>query len=128
MIKKKEEEPNKMLDPFDMDNSKKIILKYVENDSHVTIPENVEKIADGAFKGKMITSITVPSSLREIGNYAFCGCKKLTSIEFLNGLEKIGDYAFKDCKNLTSIELPQSVIRIGKGAFNCTAICRKDIK
>ena len=121
-------ESDSMLDPFEVDKEKKIILKYYENESHVNIPDGITKISDGVFKNKKLCSISIPASLKEIGNYAFCGCKQLTSIELLNGLAKIGDYAFKDCKNLPNIEIPSSVIRIGKGAFNCTSICRKEIK
>ena len=114
-----------MLECFEVDKDKKIIVKYLENDSHVNIPDGIERIADGVFKNKKLASISVPSSLREIGNYAFCGCKNLTSIELLHGVEKIGDYAFKDCKKLANIEIPSTVVRIGKNAFNCTCLTRK---
>lgn len=119
------QETDIMLEPFEVDKNKKIIIKYRENASHVNIPDGIEKIADGVFKNKKLSSISVPSSLREIGNYAFCGCKQLTSIELLHGVEKIGDFAFKDCKKLTNIEIPSTVIRIGKNAFNCTCLTRK---
>lgn len=118
-------EKNIMFEPFEVDSESKIIVKYLENESHVNIPDGIERIADGVFKNKKLSSISVPHSLREIGNYAFFGCKNLTSIELLNGLEKIGDYAFKDCKKLSNVEIPTSVIRIGKNAFNCTCLTRK---
>ena len=114
-----------MLDPFEVDKDKKIIVRYLENESHVNIPDGIVRIADGVFKNKKLASISVPSSLREIGNYAFYGCKELTSIELMNGIEKIGDFAFTNCKKLSNLEIPSSVIRIGKNAFNCTCLTRK---
>lgn len=119
------EEKDIMLEPFEVDKGKKIIIRYLDNESHVNIPDGIVKIADGVFKNKKLSSISVPSSLREIGNYAFYGCKNLTSIELLHGVEKIGDYAFTNCRRLNTLEIPSSVIRIGKNAFNCTCLTRK---
>lgn len=110
---------------FLLDKDKKIIVKYLANENHIIIPDNIEIIGDGAFKGKKLTSITIPNTVHTIGHYAFCGCRKLTSLEIPAGVINIGDYAFKGCKNLVAIEIPKSVRRIGKGACDYTAICMK---
>lgn len=110
---------------FLFDKDKKTIIQYLANESHIIIPDNIEVIGDGAFKGKKLTSIFIPNTVHTIGHYAFFGCKKLTSIEIPTGVINIGDYAFKGCKNLVAIEIPKSVKRIGKGACDYTAICMK---
>ena len=86
---------------FRLNNAKNTIIEYLLDESHVIVPDEITTIADGAFKNKNLTGIDLPSSVREIG-----------------------DYAFKGCKKLSYIELPDSVMRVGKGACNCTAICR----
>lgn len=109
---------------FLFNKEKNMIIKYLQDESHVIIPDDIIFIADGAFKNKKLTSVTIPFSCERIGHYAFSGCKNLTSIDLPSSIKEIGDFAFKGCKKLSSIELPDSVIRVGKGACNCTAICR----
>lgn len=61
--------------------------------------------------------IIIPKSVKEIGEYAFCGKDNLNSIIISSSVKKIGDGAFRGCKNLGSIYLPNSITSIGKGAF-----------
>ncbi|MCM1524046.1 MAG: leucine-rich repeat domain-containing protein [Ruminococcus sp.] len=110
---------------FLTDSDGKTIIKYLANESHIIIPDGTETIGDGAFKGKKLTSVTIPPTVHTIGHYAFYGCRKLTSIEIPAGVINIGDYAFKGCKNLVALEIPKSVRRIGKGACDYTAVCMK---
>jgi hypothetical protein len=63
-----------------------------------------------------LKGIILPSTLREIFDYAFLGCTGLTSIVIPNGLEKIGSSAFSQCSNLVSVSLPMGVL-IGENAF-----------
>jgi hypothetical protein len=56
------------------------LVKYIGNDTHVTIPSSVTMIGDRAFGDcKNLTSVTIPSSVPVIGAEAFGGCN-LTSI------------------------------------------------
>ncbi|RBI34057.1 leucine-rich repeat domain-containing protein, partial [Metamycoplasma hominis] len=57
-------------------------------------------------------SITIPSSVKEIGERAFFGCQNLNEVILNEGLEKIGDYAFRYAKILF-ITIPGSVKEIG---------------
>ena len=57
---------------FTMDGT--TLTAYTGSASSVTIPEGVVTIASNAFKDKsMVTSITLPSTLTTIKNYAFRG-------------------------------------------------------
>ena len=88
----------------------------------VTIREGVTKIGDsspminndilhetpiiGAFEGCTgLTSVTIPDSVREIGDRAFSGCEGLTSITIPNSVAYIGEDAFSHCTSLTSINV-----------------------
>ncbi len=75
------------------------------------------------YKAKVsLTSVTLPSSLKTVGLYAFNSCKGLTSIHFPQTLHSIEMNAF-NYTNLTSIILPDSVSFIGSGAFSsCTQL------
>ena len=60
-------------------------------------------------------SITLPSQIKEIENWAFESCY-ITSVTLNNGLEKIGKEVF--ARNQISVfDLPSSVTTIGENAF-----------
>ncbi len=76
------------------------------------------------YKSK-IGRIRVASGVKNIGEYAFCGCDSAL-YAFIIDVAQIGKYAFKDCCGLTSVELPVELTKLGDGAFaNCTNL--KDI-
>lgn len=66
-----------------------------------------------------LTSVTIPATVKMIGEQAFEDCSKLTSVNFEEGCEDmtIGARAFSDCKALTTITLPEGVTTICEEAF-----------
>ena len=86
----------------------------------VTIPNSVKYIGDEAFKGCTgLTSIIIPNSVESIGWRSFCGCTGLTSITIPYGVTSIETDAFFRCTGLTSISISNSVTSIGQRAFAC---------
>ena len=88
----------------------------------VVIPNNVTKIAAGAFVlGFMgnaeITSVTIPDSVVEIGEEAFARCGNLAEVRLPSGLKELPDKAFYLCNALKKIEIPSGVESIGMNAF-----------
>lgn len=81
-----------------------------------------------AFSGcSGLTSLTIPSSVTEIGSYAFEDCSGLTSLTIPSCVTSIDDNAFSGCSGLTSIYVyPEKVPILGTGVFsgcdakNCT--------
>lgn len=70
-----------------------------------------------------LTSVTIPSSVTEIGVSAFEGCIKLKDIILSDGITEIGNYAFRDCSSLTNITIPSTVTKIASWTFSdCTAL------
>jgi hypothetical protein len=72
-----------------------------------------------------ITSVSLPSGLTKIGEYAFYFCKNdaLTSIEIPSTVTSIGASAFGNCVNVSSFEIPAGVTSIGSAAFSyCTSL------
>ena len=68
--------------------------------------------------GKRGDNFVVPSSVENIGIYAFEGCSSLTNIEILSSVAKIGDSAFYGCSSLKEIKSPSNVTSIGKKVFS----------
>ena len=71
------------------------------------------------FQGKPLSSITLPPNLESITSNAFQDCENLTSVTFPSTLKTIGDYAFENT-SLSAITIPTNVTSIGEQAFsNC---------
>lgn len=92
--------------------------------TELAIPDGVTGISPYAFaNATAIESLTIPSSVREIGAFAFL-YSGIESIEFANenGLEKIGTGAFSGTA-VSEISLPEGVKHIGAEAFfNCQSL------
>ena len=76
----------------------------------VIIPDGVTEIEDNLFfRNERITSITVPGSVKRIGESAFEGCVNLREVILHEGIEKIEMNAFACCGKIQSISYPDSV-------------------
>ena len=96
------------------------ITGYDGTDPEVVIPgtingRTVTRIGDWAFREKGFTGVTIPDSVKEIGNEAFAA-NELAGVVLGNGIERIGNYAFAWNK-LTGVTIPGSVKTISEGAF-----------
>ena len=70
----------------------------------------MEIIHSDTFNGcESLTSVTIPSSVKTIGDSAFRNCTSLTSIAIPNGVTEVRDSVFSGCTNLTSVQLPASL-------------------
>ncbi len=81
--------------------------------------KSVTRIGDDAFSDCiLLTSITIPDSVIDMGSRAFYKCEKLTTVVLSKNMTTMGIFAFAGCEKLTSITIPESVLNIGRGAFN----------
>lgn len=90
-------------------------------DRDLDIPEGVISIAEGAFRGKHLSSVRFPSTLKKVGTNAFAD-NDLHAVYFVNGLEVIGDFSFCNNMNLSSVTFPETLKVIGEKAFAFTNI------
>ena len=95
----------------------------------ITIPQSVRRIGNRAFENcAALASVSIPGSVTNIGKRAFGGCGKLSSATIGEGVAAIGKEMFADCIRLGFIVLPASVKTIGDGAFlNCRALASLDL-
>lgn len=147
-----------------LDDSSVRITGYISNvaSNVLTIPStltisnksyNVVSIGDYAFAGdnNNYQEIILPSTIQDIGQYAFYNCKSLKKINLPNSLTSIGkgafaieeennneyglesinlpnnltqidDYAFMNNARLSTINIPSSVSLIGQGILQGTNI------
>ena len=84
----------------------------------VSIPSTVKTIGESAFEGcSNLTEVTMSSGVTSIADSTFYWCKKLAEITIPNSVTSIADYAFVGCETLTEITIPSGVTSIGISAF-----------
>ena len=98
-------------------------LDLMASDGTLTIPENVTKIASGAFSGvKGLKTVIIPGSVEEISDYAFSYNATLENVVLNYGIKRIGANAFDNVSNLKSINFPDSLTEIASRAFRTTGL------
>lgn len=79
----------------------------------------MEEIRDYAFVGcGRLENLTIPSSVRRIGNYVFGQCVNLTTLTFLSNIEIIGKESFYVGRTLGSLVDPY-VPFVSRGDKKC---------
>lgn len=99
--------------------------------TEVVLSQNLESIPERMFmgcsmlgKGVAGFTITVPTSVKKIGAYAFADCNQVVNFVLPEGLEEIGKNAFDGCKRMDTLVIPDSVKKIGNEAFANTQLLK----
>lgn len=84
------------------------------------IPSTITKIGNYAFCSCPINTVTIPSSVKIIGEGSFSWCTSLVEVSFQEQyqLTYIGKYAFQHCEKLKNIKIPSTVEKIDRYAFS----------
>ena len=84
---------------------------------------SVTSVGEAAFMYSNLLTVTIPASVRTIGDEAFLECWSLSSVTILGSIASIGQEAFWDCSDLSSVTVSGSVAYVGVRAFNyCTEL------
>ncbi|MCH5153602.1 MAG: leucine-rich repeat protein [Clostridiales bacterium] len=87
----------------------------------VTIPSSLTNLGSYAFYGSALRSVTLPTDgATTTGTYTFTNCKLLDTVTFAGtgtSLATIGNFAFQNCTSLNSIVFPSGLTTIGSNAF-----------
>lgn len=125
------------------------ITKYRGTDRELIIPSMiaglpVTRIGDFAFEGTLLESVSIPSSITEIGGWAFQECNYLTNVSLplsvtslgceaffrclrmmsftAEGITSIEAYTFTECLGLSSVTLGNALTNIGENAFEACGL------
>ncbi|MBR6680323.1 MAG: leucine-rich repeat domain-containing protein [Clostridia bacterium] len=99
-----------------------IVVDYTGTANVVDIPavhlgKPVREIGERAFENSIITSVTIPDSIIEIGKSAFYYCTLLESLKLPNSVIRIEEAAFAQCHSLKSVDVGEGVKIIEAFAF-----------
>lgn len=76
-----------------------------------------------AFAGAPLTSVSIPSALEFVREYAFAECTALETVVFEGAEVSFGVSVFDECSSLSSVQLPSAVSEISDNMFfGCTAL------
>lgn len=87
----------------------------------VVIGEGITSIGSSAFRETSLTSITIPASVTNIGDYVFMGCNKLNTVIYLGVTEPIND-------DLVFAHAPKSIEIILSSNYEGTSFCGIKVK
>lgn len=85
--------------------------------TELNISDNITKIGDLCFTGMSIDKLVLPSSLKEIGEYAFAYNEFVGMIEIPDGCTTIQRYGFNYAGEIDGFIVPESVTDIGSYAL-----------
>lgn len=77
-------------------NGRKILVRYTGEKTVIEASDlsGITDIYNPAFRNTNITSVTLPSSVKNIGEKAFSSCKSLSTVSIPSSVERIAGYAF----------------------------------
>lgn len=84
----------------------------------ITLPTTLKTLGDGVFAGSKLATLVIPNSVETMGAKIFQNCKSLTSVTLSTNTKftEISDYAFQG-SSIASLTLPDNVTEIGEYAF-----------
>ena len=93
------------------------------NLKNIKLASTVKKIGDYAFcNNKAITDFDF-SNIEELGERSFSGCSGLSDLTIPAGLKEMPYFCFYGCTGLSSLKIPETIEKVCGGAFgDCTGI------
>ena len=95
----------------------------------LSMPWTITEIGKGAFRScRYLEHVTLSPSITEIPNNCFAGCGVLEECVVPEGVTTIGESAFEGCSSLTSLILPSTITTVNARCFaiasnSCVITC-----
>ena len=100
-------------------------IEYVEESFATEAEFTVENGVLTAVELNEATSVTTPSGVTSIGDYAFENLDTLESVTISEGVTSIGEGAFSGCSALARVDIPASVTEVDPWAFDhCSSLVK----
>lgn len=89
----------------------------------VSLPKNLRSISEFSFYGTSIKQVEIPSSVKRIGDFAFCNCEKLREVVFYTlTLTSLGVYSFSNT-SISVFDLSKSKLKmLPQGVFQNSSL------
>ena len=99
-------------------------LKECYNLVEITLPSSLKVLGEWCFKDcSSLTNIMLPEGTEVLGTFCFGFCEALESINLPSTLREIESYCFSNCHKLQGkLVVPEGVERLGDGSFASTSI------
>lgn len=95
-----------------------LLVKYTGTATTVSVPDTVKTIGQEAFANNAnLTTLNLPKTLETIEYAAFNGCNNLTKVVIPDSVESIGSAAFCNCTSLKEASIGKNVKKMGTGVF-----------
>lgn len=109
-----------------------LLTSYLGSETVLSVPETidgytVDEIGAGAFYNSFIENISIPSTVKKIGWWAFFNCSSLKEVKLKSGVQQILYGAFINCISLSEIEIPSTVFKIENDAFGVSVSSETDV-
>ena len=87
------------------------------------VPYGPKEIADEAFAGTNVSSISLPDSVKELPDCLFENLTSLDSVKLPVSLQVLPPYLFSGCSKLTKVSMPSVVTEFPEGLFyGCSSL------
>lgn len=97
---------------------KAVLHHYCGANRDVTVPDTVKRIGNQSFyKNGRITSVTISESVEAIGIFAFAYCSSLVTVVIPDTVKQISWAAFNGCRLLESVNIPKGLVDVEGDIF-----------
>lgn len=98
-------------------------FEMCKNLTSISIPSTIKEFGENCFNGcSCLKELIIPSSVKSLGYAGLSGCSSLETITIPPTIDGFGYECFAGCYSLTEIKIPSSITYIGR---NCFFGCRK---
>lgn len=110
--------------PSDFQMKGDTLVKYTGTAVSVSIPVSVKHIGQEAFSGHTeLKKVSIPAYVEDIAYNAFHGCTSLTELFIPDTVTEIGTGAFGGCSSLQKVTVGKGLKKLGNGVFSgCTSL------
>ena len=113
---------------YRLENGGAYIVDYAGSAEELVLPQTLGGaplvgVERYAFAGAPLTSVSIPSAVEFVREYAFAECTALETVVFEGTDVSFGASVFNGCSSLSSVRLPSAVSEISIDMFyDCTAL------
>lgn len=90
----------------------------------ISVPESIKKIGNKCFaESKVLEHVKLPSTLKDLSEYLFSGCSSLQSVKMPLEVNSFPQGLFKDCSSLEDIPFRAGLTELSKEVFcGCSSV------